>query len=450
MVKFLKQAAKRLMHHQRGNVLVIVGFAIMPMAIGTGMVVDYSKAARLQTKLNAIADAAALSAVTSTMMKKTTSDAKNQATSLFRAQATGINGLVFDPATQLTVTITDLSGTGVDRQAYVSYTAQSTNSFGAILGMSAIPIGGTATAKAAESPNIDFYLMVDTSPSMAIPATTSGVAAMINATKTQGGGAGCAFACHQTETTSSDPGGTSLVKGKYVDNYYIAKTTLGLTLRGDLVQEAVADLTDTAITASADTNATYRFAMSKFDVSYTSVLSIPTTPALAKKAAPQLTLLTVCRNNQLVCGVNDNDMDTNFTAAFTGALAQMPLVSGNGGNRPGDTPQAMLFLITDGMRDENNGGRQLGPIPTSQCTTIKNRGIRIAVLYTDYLFESANDSWSVTNVRNPYLAAPDKISPALTNCASPGLFYKVTSNDDISASLAALFQKAIATAHLTK
>jgi Flp pilus assembly protein TadG len=452
MAQLFRKAARRFLRHQRGNVLMIAGFAIMPMVIGTGMVIDYSQGARLQTKMNAIADAAALAAVTSPMMKKTTTDAKNQAISLFKGQAAGLRGLVFDPNTQLTVTITDATGTGIDRQATVSYTAQSSNSFGGILGMSTIAIGGTSTAKAAESPNIDFYVMVDTSPSMAIPATSAGVAAMIKATKSQGGGAGCAFACHQSETTKTDPdpNGANRVNGKYVDNYYVAKTMLGLTLRVDLVQKAVADLTDTAVSTSAETKATYRFAMSKFDVSYTAVLNTPTSPAAAKSAAQKLTLLTVCRNNQLNCGTDNNDMDTNFTAAFNGALQQMPLTSGTGGNRQGDAPQAMLFLITDGMRDENSSGRKLGPIPTTQCTTIKNRGIRIAVLYTDYLYESANDGWSITNVRDKYLAAPDKISPALIECASPGLFYKVTSNDDISASLAALFQKAIATAHLTR
>jgi Flp pilus assembly protein TadG len=450
MTHIVKTMVKHFSRDQRGNVLMIAGFAILPLVFGTGMVVDYSQAARLQTKMNAIADAAALAAVTSPMMKKTKEEARTQAISLFKGQSSTLKGLIFTPDTQLTVTVTQTNNASTDRQATVTYTAQSKNTFGGILGMSAIAIGGTATSKAAESPNIDFYLLVDTSPSMAIPATTTGVAAMINATKTQGGGAGCAFACHQTNTTSSDPGGTAVVSGKYVDNYYIAKTTLGLTLRVDLVQEAVADLTDTAVTTAADTKAAYRFAMAKFNIGFSTVLATPTTPANAKTAADNLTLLTVCRNNQAVCGVDDNDMHTNFTAAFAGSLLQMPLVPGTGGNQPGDTPQAMLFLITDGMRDENSGGRKLGPIPTAQCTTIKARGIRIAILYTDYLYDSANDGWSVTNVRSPYLSAPEKISPALISCASPGLFYKVTSNDDISASLAALFQKAIATAHLTQ
>ncbi|BBD97978.1 hypothetical protein SAMIE_1014790 [Sphingobium amiense] len=435
---------------QRGNALMIFAFALGPMVMGTGMVIDYSQAARLQSKMNAIADAAALSSVTKPMMRVSASTARQQAINLFKGQAASLNGLVFDPNTQLTVTVTDNAGATINRQTTVTYSATSKNYFGGILGLQAIAIGGTSSSRSADAPNIDFYLLVDSSPSMAIPATTAGIAAMINATKSQGGGAGCAFACHQTSTTTSDPGGTKKVNGVYVDNYYIAKTDLNLKLRMDLVQEAVADLTDVATATAAENKAKYRFAMSNFDISYKSVLAAPTTPSTAKSSASSLQLLTVCRNNQAVCGVNDNDQHTNFTAAFTGALANLPLVPGSGSNQPGDTPQAILFLITDGMRDESSGGRKLGPIPTAQCTQIKSRGIRIAVLYTEYLYEAANDSWSISNVRNPYLAAPEKISPALASCASPDLFYKVTTGDDISASLAALFQKAVSTARLTQ
>lgn len=436
--------------NQRGNVLMIAAFAMMPMAFGTGMVVDYSQAARLQTKMNAIADAAALSTVTTSSMKKTAAEARAQALNVFKTQTSGLQNLIFDPDTQLTVTVSDKVGASSSRTTVVTYSARSSNIFGSILRMPSIAIGGTSESGATQAPNIDFYLLIDTSPSMAIPATKSGIAAMINATKSQGDGVGCAFACHQTSTSSSDPGGTKKVDGKYVDNYYIAKTTLNLTLRMDLVQKAVVNLTDTATDISSNTGAAYRFAISQFDVAYNAVQKTPTSSANAKTAASKLTMLTVCKNNQVTCGINNNDQDTDFTTAFDGSLKDMPLIPGNGTNQSGDNPQAMLFLITDGMRDENRGGRKLGPIPTSQCDTIKARGIRIAVLYTEYLYESANDAWSISNVRNPYLSSPEKISPALSACASPGLFYQVTSDDDISAALAKLFQKAIASAHLTK
>jgi len=121
--------------------------------------------------------------------------------------------------------------------------------------------------------------------------------------------------------------------------------------------------------------------------------------------------------------------------------------------RPGDIVVSVAAVSVkkkgDGMRDElYSGSRLMGPIPTAQCDTIKARGIRIAVLHTEYLPESASDGWSISNVRNPYLSPTDNISPALISCASPGLYYQVTTNSDITAALAALFQRAVATAHL--
>jgi hypothetical protein len=112
-------------------------------------------------------------------------------------------------------------------------------------------------------------------------------------------------------------------------------------------------------------------------------------------------------------------------------------------------------LNTDGMRDEfRPGGRPEGPIDTAQCTKVKNRGIRIAVLYTEYLPGSATGTWSINNVRKPYLDNPEKIGPALQQCATNPdgsvLYYKVSTDDDISAALTALFRQAVATAHLTQ
>ena len=80
----------------------------------------------------------------------------------------------------------------------------------------------------------------------------------------------------------------------------------------------------------------------------------------------------------------------------------------------------------------------------------KNRGIRIAVLYTTYLTLPqsgiGSDSWSNTNVM-PWV--PD-VAPAMQACASPNLYLQVTPNQDITSAMNALFAQAIATARLTQ
>ena len=91
---------------------------------------------------------------------------------------------------------------------------------------------------------------------------------------------------------------------------------------------------------------------------------------------------------------------------------------------------------------------------TNWCTKIKNRGIRIAIIYTQYL-PVTNDSWynSFDNSGKGlgWLQTPtDQVATALQTCASPGLYYEVTTNGDISAAMSSLFQEAVVTAHLSK
>ena len=79
------------------------------------------------------------------------------------------------------------------------------------------------------------------------------------------------------------------------------------------------------------------------------------------------------------------------------------------------------------------------------CTTVKNRGIQIAVLYTAYLPLPTN-SWY-----NEWIAPfQNQISPNMESCASPGMFFSVTTDGDITAAMQTLFAQAIATARLTK
>ena len=59
----------------------------------------------------------------------------------------------------------------------------------------------------------------------------------------------------------------------------------------------------------------------------------------------------------------------------------------------------MLFIVTDGVEDEMSGGiRLIQPInagtSTNYCTTIKGRGIKIAILYTEYLPVPANSFYN--------------------------------------------------------
>jgi hypothetical protein len=158
-----------------------------------------------------------------------------------------------------------------------------------------------------------------------------------------------------------------------------------------------------------------------------------------------------------VNGQNENgDRDTNYDAVLT-AMNQLIPTPGTGlGSSP---PQKVLFFVSDGVADEPDpgscsqpltGNRWQEPVNLALCTAIKNRGIKIAVLYTRYLqlpfSGSGSNSWFNTWI----LPFWSNISPTMQSCASPGLFFEVSPTQGISQAMSALFQKVVATVHLAQ
>lgn len=419
--------------NQRGAFSIIFALTIIPVLLATGMAVDYSTAGRNKSKLNAVADAAALAAITPAMMGQSNAAAITAATNMFNAQAINVSGISYSPS-NLSITVTSSNG-GLTRNVTVKYSATSKVYFGGVLGIQSIAFSGSSQASATIAPNIDFYLLLDSSPSMAIAATTAGISTMVANTPQQGG---CAFACHQTNPQADklgNPGG--------IDNYALARR-LNVTLRMDLVQQAAANLMSTAQATEQANNAIYRMSINTFDVGLHQIAPLTANLTMAQSQAANIQMLQVYSNNCLTKSNCNNDTDTNYDNAMNTINSMMPN-PGNGTTQKGDSPQEVLMFVTDGVEDEMvNGNRQQSLMSTSWCTTLKNRGIRIAVLYTTYLPLPTN-SWY-----NTYIAPfQPQISSNMQSCASPNLFFEVTTDGDISAAMGHLFQQAVATAHLT-
>lgn len=189
----------RLKADQGGNIFMILGFAIIPLTFMVGFGVDYARAMALQTQLNAAADSAALAAVAPGMILQSSTEAESAARKMFNSQTARLSGF---QNLNLTVTISASTSGGSSgalgylRKATVTYTVESVNQFSKVLGAQVLTIGGTASASAQQPPNVDFYLAMDNSPSMLLPATSDGVSKIINATKSTALPNGCAFACH--------------------------------------------------------------------------------------------------------------------------------------------------------------------------------------------------------------------------------------------------------------
>jgi uncharacterized protein (UPF0333 family) len=410
----LRGRLKALHNAKEGNVAVTFSLTLVPVLIMIGMGIDYALDSKIKAQLDTLADSAALAGLTPTVMAQGEAAMSSAAAALFNSQVGNVRGV-----NAVTVTVTP----NINGSIYtVTVTYQTTTNllFAGFLGVSQATISGTSAAAASIPLNIDFYLLLDNSPSMDIAATTAGINTMVANTAAQGG---CAFACHE-----SNPAADNLGNPGGVDNYTLAKQ-LGVVTRIENMATATQSLMTTASTDAATDNATYRMAIYTFNYSgTTTVQPLTSNLSTAQVAAGGIDVLEVYDNNWLTNTVNNSDTDTNFESAMTQINNYMP-APGTGASN--STPQEVLFLVTDGVDDEVSvscsqpldGTRCQQPFNTAMCTTVKNRGIRIAVLYTAYLPLPTN-SWY-----NSWIAPfQGQISTNMQNCASPGLFFSVTTN----------------------
>ncbi len=211
---------RRLRDDRRGNVLLMTGAAIPLLLLAVGFGIDYARAQRLQTKLDAAADAAALASVDPTLLSKSSSDVKGYVETMFDEQVKGLNGLT---VLSRSATVNDnASGSlGTLRKTTFTYTATSTNIFGSILRMTNLAIGGTSVASASQPPSMNFFIAMDNSPSMLLPTTTAGINNLTAAVSWKGEKTlygqvdGCDFACHATDMQTWNQGVYVIDSNKY-------------------------------------------------------------------------------------------------------------------------------------------------------------------------------------------------------------------------------------------
>ena len=99
---------------------------------------------------------------------------------MFNGLTENLPGLTAN-AMQVTVAVT-VGATPLTRNVEVSYSTSVNTIFAQVLRVNALPVSGVSEASAQAPPNIDFYVLLDNSPSMALPATQAGITQMQNLT----------------------------------------------------------------------------------------------------------------------------------------------------------------------------------------------------------------------------------------------------------------------------
>ncbi|CAN5123909.1 pilus assembly protein [soil metagenome] len=425
---------------QRGNVGVIFALTLVPVLSSVGFAVDYSRASQVRSKLQSAIDAASVGAVARNSpafiaagampSDGTIPGGAADAIGIFNGNMAGQTGYVLN---SITATV---ERTSSKVSSTVQFSAQVATTFLAIMGKNAMTVTGTSASVSTMPFFVDFYLLLDNSPSMGVGATPADVTKMVNNTPD-----GCAFACHDVSTSN---------------NYYNLARSLGVVTRIDVLRDATQKLMDTAKDTEIYGNefrmAIYDFGASAQSAGLRTLFSLSTSLSSARTAAGNIDLMAVSGQN------DNNDQDTGFTSIIP---AINSAISTPGAGTP-SAPKKYLFFVSDGVADENNpsgcakpttGGRCQSPINPALCQSLKDRGIKIAVLYTTYLALPTNawyNSWIAPFNAGPYGPSPNsEIANNMKSCASSGLYFEVSPTEGISDAMNALFQKAVADARIS-
>jgi Flp pilus assembly protein TadG len=427
----LWEAARSLLASAGGGVAVIWAASLLPAIMLFAGALQYSAAFSAQDKLDAIADAASLAAVSSAAATQYQNNGTTQqayATSLFNSQAALVKGVT---VTSLTVTVTpNAAGANSSLTATVSYAAKVKSFLPGVLGSFFTTISGTSTANSTLPTYMDFYLLLDDSPSMGIGATAADITAMQNANN------GCAFACHSPD---------ALDQSKYPG--YTLPAVPGTQLRIDALRNATSQLISTAIAKEAVANQ-FRIGVYTFANTVTTVSDLTTNLSAVQTLINAIALPVTDLGTQIGDAV-DWLSQNKVTASGTGAR---------------NSPLKWVILVTDGVEDQafnytpGNYDNLLSPVGSwygtpysavmhsDACTSLKNKGVTVAVLYTQY--------GTLSDTRYTQMVAPfaNNIATALQACASsPQLFVQAYDATQINAAMQQIFALALAkAAHLTQ
>jgi Flp pilus assembly protein TadG len=295
----------RFRRDQRGNVAVIFVLALMPILSAIGCAIDYSRATQLRSKLLSAADAASVGSIAKTSPAFIAAGSMTvdgpipagvtDATNIFNGNMSGVTGYTLN---SMTPTVAKSGGAVTST---VQFSADIATMFLGVMGKSTMTVTGTSTSTANMPLFIDFYLLLDNSPSMGVGATPADVATMVNNTSDK-----CAFACHDY----NDP-----------NNYYNLAKTLGVTTRIDVLRSATQQLMDTAGNTQTYSNqfrmAIYDFGASSKTIGLRALFALSSSLSSAKTAAGNIDLMGVYGNNDSYTADKDTQFSTVIPAINT-------------------------------------------------------------------------------------------------------------------------------------
>ncbi len=460
MRHFIRPKLKSLVGDRRGNVAIITGLCALPLFGLVGISIDYALATATKARLDMAADAAATAALT-TAQNEISANGGNSGSALTDGAARGkaafsanMGSLSF--ANSPTVSVQPVTRVGQTLTETVTYTVAQTNTFGKLFNVSTTQIAGTSTASSTIGSYLDFYLMLDVSGSMGLPSTTAGQVqlASINHDDQSSYPSGCNFACHMSGNT-----GFPLARANNIQ------------LRADAVGSAVCQLMAIAKSTATLTNQ-FRVGLYPFIVDMEPLYPLSTnldgvvsavnggSPGGCKSPTPGSAIGDLLDTGDTTTAMGSGG--THFEVALpqiNGTIASV----GDGSSTTSTKP--FVFLITDGMENGQgyqgyrgnysywwSSGSQPQLMDPSNCTTLKTRGITVAVLnivYQPITNPNPNYANGEDTKANNLLNGSPNVATALQSCASPGYYFTASSPGEISQGLNTMFNQAIFKTRIT-
>ena len=437
LVELMRRGLKSLRRCTSGNVALMFALSLPVIFLTVGGAIDFSRMMQLRSQMQDAVDAASVGSVgiNSQAFKAgiaMTSDGtitvgSSQAQNIFNSNvrsSTDLTGVAFAAT---------VAKSGTTIKSTVTVTGNYQTTILKLFGFNSLPITITSVSTVTVPPYIDFYLLLDNSPSMGVGATTNDINTMVANTPDQ-----CAFACHELDKPSTGPN---------MDYYDLAKS-LGVTTRIDVVRQATQNLMTTAKNTETLVNQ-YRMAIYDFGLSAATI--DPQAPTAYQVSSLNANLSTSSSNAAAIDlmtmpsqGYN-SDRETNFSSTLASMNSLIPAA---GSGLTASNPQEVLFMVSDGATDsydcgysDGNTCRRITPMDNTTCTALKARGVRIAVLYTTYLPLPTNSFYNTYLAK--YVAAPSQLASNMQSCATPGLYFEVSPSQGISSAMNALFQKVV-------
>jgi Flp pilus assembly protein TadG len=452
---------RRFRHDRRGNVAMIAALSVLGLVGTTGLGIDYFNALAAKSRLDLASDAAAIAAINAAQSYIEANSAtqtdpalsaaaitagKTQAQNVFKVNAGSAANLAATP-------VVTMARSGQTFNASIAYQAASQNAFGPIFGINHINIQGTSSSSLTMGKYLDFYLLLDVSGSMGLPTTTAGLTQLAAISPDMKNPAaypsGCAFACHFSQkmcTTIASPN-----TAQYCQGYNLARSN-NIALRADSVGSAVQAMLSTAQSTMTIPNQ-YRIGLYPFISKMGTLYALSNNLTTAQTAAGTLGSLLDTGQSTSIYGSGGTHFETAIPALNT-LITSANIGDGSAALKP----QPFVFLVTDGA--DNNQiyttssnswtGSQPQNMDPTLCTTLKNRGITVAVLYIPYPpINSVNSSFA-SNEDGKVNAIIPTIPTTLQQCASPGFFLSAYTPQDITNAMQAMFAQSLAAARLTQ